>query len=82
VAHNEDDYGQLIVNVRKMAPRNYGQTVKINLGEGGVYQTGGQINGFLWIEATGQEFADSFVNDYGVVITSDSCASNGRLVKI
>lgn len=75
VAHNEDDYGQLIVNVRKMAPRNYGQTVKINLGEGGVYQTGGQINGFLWIEATGQEFADSFVNDYGVVITSDSCAS-------
>jgi len=75
IAHNEDDYGQLIVNVRKMAPRNYGQTVKINLGEGGVYQTDGQINGFLWIEATGQEFADSFVNDYGVVITSNSCSS-------
>jgi dipeptidase len=75
VAHNEDDYGDIIVNVRKIAPQNYGPSVKINLGHGAVYETDGHINGFLWIEATGQEFADSFINDYGVVITSDACSS-------
>ncbi|HOT68070.1 MAG TPA: C69 family dipeptidase [Candidatus Saccharicenans sp.] len=75
IAHNEDDYGEIIVNVRKMAPKNYGQKVKINLGQGGVYETSGQVNGFLWIEATEQEFADSFINDQGVVITSNSCPS-------
>jgi dipeptidase len=75
VAHNEDDYGDILVNVRKIAPRNYGPTVKINLGHGAVYETDGRTNGFLWIEATTQEFADSFINEYGVVITSDACSS-------
>ena len=75
VAHNEDDYGNIIVNVRKITPRNYGPKIKINLGTGAVYETDGQTNGFLWIEATSQEFADSFISDYGVVITSDACSS-------
>ncbi|MDD8031268.1 MAG: C69 family dipeptidase [Acidobacteriota bacterium] len=75
VAHNEDDYGEIMVNVRKIAPHDYGPKVKINLRRGAVYETSGQTNGFLWIEATGQEFADSFINEYGVVITSDSCPS-------
>ena len=39
------------------------------------YETDGRTNGFLWIEATTQEFADSFINDHGVLITSDSCPS-------
>ncbi len=75
VAHNEDDYGNIIVNVRKIAPKNYGPVVKVNLGNGAVYETDGRTNGFLWIEATTQEFADSFINEYGVLITSDSCPS-------
>lgn len=75
VAHNEDDYGDIIVNVRKIAPHSYGQKVKINLENGAVLETGGRTNGFIWIEATAQEFADSFINEHGVVITSDACNS-------
>jgi dipeptidase len=75
IAHNEDDYGDIIVNVRKIQPRDYGAPQKVSLGKGGVFETNGKTNGFLWIEATGQEFADSFVNAHGVVITSDSCPS-------
>ncbi|MCX8159597.1 MAG: C69 family dipeptidase [Candidatus Saccharicenans sp.] len=75
VAHNEDDTGDIIVNVRKIAPRNYGPEVKVSLGHGGTYQTQGRTNGFIWIEASAQEFADSFVNEHGVVITSDACGS-------
>jgi dipeptidase len=75
VAHNEDDYGDIIVNVRKIRPRDYGAPQKVDLGKGGVFESDGKTNGFLWIEATGQEFADSFVNSFGVVVTSDSCPS-------
>jgi len=75
VAHNEDDPGDTIVNVRKIRARDYGAPQKVGLGKGAVFETDGKSAGFLWIEAAGQEFADSFVNDHGVVITSDSCPS-------
>lgn len=116
VAHNEDDRGDIIVNVRKIAPRDYGSPQRVALGPPGggrpgfqaqsgpsaaanpspavppvgqagappaasspapvaYYETDGRTNGFFWIEATTQEFADSFINDHGVLITSDSCPS-------
>ncbi len=75
VAHNEDDRGEIVVNLRKIKARDFGAPQKVALGFGATYETDGRTNGFLWIEATTQEFADSFVNDRGVVITSDSCPS-------
>jgi len=75
VAHNEDDRGQIVVNVRKIKPRDYGGPRKVALGRGAMHETDGRTAGFLWIEATTQEFADSFINDHGVLITSDSCPS-------
>ncbi|HVP92006.1 MAG TPA: C69 family dipeptidase, partial [Terriglobales bacterium] len=75
VAHNEDDPGDIVVNVRKIQGRDYGASRRVALGNGATYETEGRVAGFLWIEAAGQEFADSFVNDHGVVITSDSCPS-------
>ena len=75
VAHNEDDRGDIIVNLRKIRARDYGAPRKVNLGKGAFAETDGKTAGFLWIEATTQEFADSFINDNGVLITSDSCPS-------
>jgi dipeptidase len=75
VAHNEDDRGDIIVNLRKIAPRDYGTPQKVDLGNGAFHETDGKTAGFLWIEATTQEFADSFINEHGVLITSDSCPS-------
>lgn len=60
VAHNEDDRGDIAVKVRKVAPRA---------------DAAARAAGLLWIEATTQEFADSFVNEHGVLVTSDSCPS-------
>ena len=75
VAHNEDDRGDIIVNLRKIRARDYGAPRKVDLGKGAFAETDGKTAGFLWIEATTQEFADSFINDNGVLITSDSCPS-------
>lgn len=75
VAHNEDDRGEILVNLRKIKPRDYGAPQKVALGKGATLETDGRTAGFLWIEATTQEYADSFINDHGVLITSDSCPS-------
>ena len=75
VAHNEDDTGDIIVNLRKIQARSDAAPRKVSLGKGGFFETDGRTAEFLWIEATTQEFADSFINQYGVVITSDSCTS-------
>jgi dipeptidase len=75
VAHNEDDRGDIIVNLRKIKARDYGAPQKAALGKGAFHETDGRTSGFLWIEATTQEFADSFINEHGVLITSDSCPS-------
>jgi len=75
IGHNEDDRGDIIVNLRKIQPHDYGTPQRVNLENGGTFETDGRTNGFLWIEATTQEFADSFINEHGVVITSDSCPS-------
>jgi len=75
IAHNEDDRGDILVNLRKIQGRKDVGPRKVDLGKGAVYEMDGRTNGFLWIEATTQEFADSFVNESGVVITSDSCGS-------
>jgi dipeptidase len=75
IAHNEDDRGDIVVNLRKIRARDYGAPQKVALGNGAVYETDGKTAGFLLIEATTQEFADSFINEHGVLITSDSCPS-------
>jgi dipeptidase len=75
IAHNEDDRGDIVVNLRRIQARTGAGPRKVDLGRGAVYETDGRTNAFLWIEATTQEFADSFINEYGVVVTSDSCGS-------
>lgn len=83
IAHNEDDRGDILVNLRRVAGRDYGAPQKVALGKGAVYEAAARTLGFLWIEGTTQEFADCFVNERGLVVVSDSCPSRiaqGELV--
>ncbi len=83
IAHNEDDRGDILVNLRKIPGRDYGAPQKVDLGKGAFYEAGARTNGFLWIEGTTQEFADCFINEHGLVVVSDSCPSRitqGELV--
>lgn len=75
IAHNEDDRGDILVNLRKIAGRDYGAPPKVDLGKGAFYEASPRTLGFLWIEGTTQEFADCFVNERGLVVVSDSCPS-------
>jgi dipeptidase len=59
IAHNEDDNGK---NFFVNVHKVRGNTVK-------------KSPGFLWLEIPGVEFGDSYMNENGVVITSNACQS-------
>ncbi|MEN8154186.1 MAG: C69 family dipeptidase [Acidobacteriota bacterium] len=75
IAHNEDDSGKnFFVNVHKL-PKNYRTSEKfLKLRNGGMYPAT-ESNAFLWLEIPGIDFADSYVNEHGLVIVSNACPS-------
>jgi len=78
VAHNEDDSGDIVANLRRIAPRTYPGPVRTALNAGASFEAPARTLGHLWLEATTQDFADAFVNDAGVVLVSNSCPSREK----
>ncbi|MBN2089037.1 C69 family dipeptidase, partial [candidate division KSB1 bacterium] len=74
-AHNEDDGGPQLVNYYKVPriKRQPGET--ITLSTGAVIPQESETFSFLWFEMPGMHFSDSYMNEWGVVISSDACAS-------
>jgi dipeptidase len=64
VAHNEDDGPPQIVNHRKYSIRTYSS--------GPVFET---WNFLIHSEMPDMDYSDSFLNQYGVVVTSNNCPS-------
>ncbi len=75
LAHNEDDWGDRIVNWYKVpAMRNKaGET--ITLKNGGVMEKPLNTWSYMWLEMPEMEFSDSYMNEWGVTIASDACLS-------
>ncbi len=74
LAHNEDDFGERMVNwykVKKGKPRNKSITLK----RGGLVDQVAETNAYTWIEIPELEFSDTYMNEYGVTITSNACPS-------
>ena len=74
VAHNEDDYGNLIVNIHRV-PKIYQKNKFYTLINGDTIANSEYTFGYLWFETTQQDFGDMYVNDNGVVICSNACRS-------
>jgi dipeptidase len=75
VAHNEDDGGNQIVNFYKLPSKDIRQGEFIKFKEGGSEAQASHTVSYLWFEMPGQDFADSYLNEHGVLITSNSCPS-------
>ncbi len=75
VAHNEDDSGKQIVNLYKTPTITHPINEVISFNKKGEISQVSKTNGFLWIELPGMKVADSFINDHGVVVTSNGCPS-------
>ncbi len=75
VAHNEDDFGKQIVNLYKTPSLTHSENEFVTFNNKGTINQINKTNGFLWVELPGMKEADSFVNDHGIVVTSNGCPS-------
>ena len=74
IAHNEDDGGNLIVNLHKVPRVKHNETDYI-LTTGAKTSQIAETFELLWIETTQQNFGDFFMNQWGVTICSNACQS-------
>ncbi len=81
IGHNEDDGGTQVVNLYKCYTNN-NPGDNIVLANGAFIDQASNTFGHIWLEMPGQNFADSFLNENGVLITSNSCPSIERLGEI
>jgi dipeptidase len=76
LAHNEDDSGRLLVNIRKEPAQDRRRGGEPFVLKSGVTMPVNAASaGLLWLEIPEADFADSYVNEHGVAITSDACIS-------
>ena len=75
VGHNEDDEAPQIVNHHKVPRRSHPPGTRVKLRNGSSVEQAEQTWAFIWSEMPGVLFSDSYVNEWGVTITSDNCPS-------
>ncbi len=81
VGHNEDDGGRLVVRHGYVPPASHAEdeTLPAETGRAAIPQVA-RTAGFYWSQVKGAEGglsnADAMLNDYGVVVVSNSCASS------
>ncbi len=75
IAHNEDDWGDLVVNLYKVPPKDYQAGEQVILLNGTKIPQVSHTFGYLWWETTNQKFGDYYLNENGVSICSNACPS-------
>lgn len=75
VAHNEDDSPPQVVNHHKVPRRSHASGAMVTLRDGGRVEQVEETWAYLWSEMPGMQFSDSYVNEWGVCVTSDNCPS-------
>lgn len=75
VAHNEDDGGNQIVNFYKFPGRDNKKGEMIRFKEGASEPQASHSYSYLWFEMPGMDFSDTYLNENGVLVTSNSCPS-------
>lgn len=83
LAHNEDDRGRLLVNVYRVAAQEHDKGESVILKNGATVPQAANTAAMLWLEIPESDFADAYVNEFGVAVTSNSCPSRedkGELV--
>jgi dipeptidase len=74
-AHNEDDWGDRIVNFYKVPQVPRKKSEMITMETGAKLEQAAQTWSYLWLEIPEMSFSDSYMNEWGVTIASDACSS-------
>ena len=73
VGHNEENYGQRILNFRRIPRRRFQPGETVRLQRGGKLEQVPETWSLLWSENPGLEFSDGYCNEWGVAVVSDAC---------
>jgi len=74
-AHNEDDWGDRMVNFYKVPRADHQNGEMITMETGAKLQQAQQTWSYLWLEMPEMSFSDSYMNEWSVTIASDACSS-------
>ncbi|MBN2170112.1 MAG: C69 family dipeptidase [Candidatus Krumholzibacteriota bacterium] len=75
VAHNEDDAPPEVVLHHKVPRRAHEPGATVRLTGGGAVDQADATWALLWSEMPGESYSDSYLNEWGVCLTSDNCPS-------
>lgn len=75
VGHNEDDGGEQMANIYLMPRINYKKGDVTVLRNGAKDPQPEFTNKYLWFELPQMDVSDSYLNEFGVAVTSDGCPS-------
>lgn len=75
LAHNEDDWGDLLVNWYKVPAQDHDKGETITFQHGATIAQAKHTYSYLWIEMPGMRFSDSYMNEWGLTVASDQCKS-------
>ena len=73
--HNEDDYGQCVINTWHVPRAQHAPGAMVTLRRGGQVEQVAETWAYTWFQCIGQEFSDYYVNEWNVHIASDACRS-------
>ena len=73
IGHNEQNALNSYINFRKIPRLKHENGKSINLQNGGKIPQIPETYSFLWSENPGQSSGDSYINEFGVTISSDAC---------
>ncbi|MBT3209355.1 MAG: hypothetical protein HN704_05070 [Bacteroidetes bacterium] len=82
-AHNEDDYGTNLVDWYKVPRISYEKNKKLTLVNGAKIEQVRQTYSYIWMQMPGFKFSDTYMNEFGLTVASNSCPSkekNGELL--
>jgi len=82
MAHNEDDGPPQIVNHHKIPRKKHIAGEKVKLRNGGQVAQIRETWAYIWSEMPGMLFSDSYLNEWGVCVTSDNFPSREDKPKI
>ena len=77
-AHIEDDFGKQLVNWYIKKEEHFHEGEQVKLKNGGYYHQVERTAKMLWLEIPGMDYSDSYLNEFGVIIASNSCASKEK----
>jgi dipeptidase len=74
-AHNEDDWGDRMVNFYKVPAMDHKPGEMITMETGAKLEQATHTVSYLWLEMPEMSFSDTYMNEWGVTIASDACSS-------